>query len=578
MSFSRLSLLWKMILPTSGVLTIVFALTGWMVERSVEETATAGVEQEARASFAAYRSVWQARARLLASVSKVMSAMSDVRAAFGTGDQATIRDTAGELWSRISAEDAFFVVADAEGRLVASIGAVPRLRPREDLPMVRAARARFPTQASGFVLDSGQLFQVVVTPVYVEATGGPVLLDVLVAGFKVDDRVARKLSESTGGSEFLFASTGAIISSTIPAIIAAPLMHAYGGREPSRVTAAGREYLRLATPLFDLNGRPIAELVILRSFEDARHRLTALRRDIAVLWLVAFAVAVLVTYVVARRIMHPVAELDHAAAEIMRRNYEHKVNVTSQDELGRLARTFNAMAASIQAAREELIRQERIATVARLSTSMVHDLRNPLAAIYTGAETLIDTPLAPDQVQRLARNIYRASRSIQNLLQQLLNAGRGTTGSAEPCCLKDVIAGAWSAVAVEAERHGVSFTLDVQEDIQLVLQREGMERVFVNLLQNAIQAMPSGGSVTVRSEIRGGDTFVSVADTGLGVHPDLRSRLFQPFVTGKKNGLGLGLALSRQTILDHGGDLWLDCKRPGACFWIRIPGRAMVTY
>ena len=106
MRFSRLSLLWKILIPISLVMTIVFIVTGWLVERSVVSTTYASVEQEAKASFQAYESLWKARADRLASVSQILSTMSDVRRAFGTQDQATIRDTAGELWSKVDTEDA----------------------------------------------------------------------------------------------------------------------------------------------------------------------------------------------------------------------------------------------------------------------------------------------------------------------------------------------------------------------------------------------------------------------------------------------------------------------------------------
>ena len=89
------------------------------------------------------------------------------------------------------------------------------------------------------------------------------------------------------------------------------------------------------------------------------------------------------------------------------------------------------MCASIRNAREELIRQERISTIGRLSSSIVHDLRNPLAAIYGGAEMLVDSELTPAQMKRLAGNIYRSSRRIQELLQDLLNTSRGKVEKAE---------------------------------------------------------------------------------------------------------------------------------------------------
>src|SRR6202044_2596297 len=102
-----------------------------------------------------------------------------------------------------------------------------------------------------------------------------------------------------------------------------------------------------------------------------------------------------------------------------------------------LAEAFNTMCASIQDAQHELIRQERIMTIGRLSSSIVHDLRNPLAAIYGGAEMLVDGNLAPAHVKRLAANIYHASQRIQEMLQDLLNISRGKSGTPEPCRLAE---------------------------------------------------------------------------------------------------------------------------------------------
>ena len=569
MTFSRLSLLWKILIPTSLVMTIVFVVTGWLVERSVFSTTYASVEQEAKASFQAYESLWGARANLLASVSQILSTMSDVRSAFGTRDQATIRDTAGELWSRISPEDAFFLVSDAQGTVIASLGAPATFVPNDELPMVRVARAHFPKQASGFLLKADQLFQVVITPVYVQSVGDSALLDVLVAGYKVDNTVADRLKRSTGGSEYVFTSNDTVITSTLPASATAAIM-------PELVKNPGAprvsDYLALPTPLPDIEGAPVGQLFILRSVAGARERLTALRRQILALWLLALIAALAVTYLVARKIMQPVAELDRAAAEIAKQNYDYRINVYSQDELGRLAGTFQSMCESIREAREELIRRERIETIGQLSTSIVHDLRNPLAAIYAGAEMLVDSNLPEEQTRRLAKNIYRASRGIQDMLQQLLDLVRGKSSASEMCSLREVIAAAWETVAPVAEARKIELAGSVPVDLECPMERARMERVFSNLFENAAEAMRSGGKISIGSEVNGENILVRVEDTGPGVSPALRGRLFQPFVTvGKKNGLGLGLALSRQTLLDHGGDLWLEADGPGARFCLRLP-------
>jgi signal transduction histidine kinase len=277
--------------------------------------------------------------------------------------------------------------------------------------------------------------------------------------------------------------------------------------------------------------------------------------------------------VLARRIVEPVKELDRAAAEVARQNYDHRVKVVSQDELGRLARTFNAMCASIQQARQELIRQERISTIGRLSSSIVHDLRNPLAAVYGGAEMLVDSELTPVQVKRLAANIYRASRRIQELLQDLLNVSRGSTRGAELCRLGELAAAGCDTLVATAEAQHVDLRIDIPDDIELPLERNRMERVFSNLVGNALEVMPDGGRIGISAYAEDGFVVVEVRDSGPGIAPEIRDSLFEPFVSaGKRNGLGLGLALARQTVLDHGGDMWVESDPgSGACFRLRLP-------
>jgi two-component system, NtrC family, sensor kinase len=242
--------------------------------------------------------------------------------------------------------------------------------------------------------------------------------------------------------------------------------------------------------------------------------------------------------------------------------------------MGRLARTFNNMCASIRQAREDLIRQERISTIGRLSGSIVHDLRNPLAAIYGGAEMMVDADLPPGHMKRLAGNIYRASRRIQELLQDLLNVSRGKTAAPELCRLREVASAACDSLASAAEAQGVSISLFIPPEIEVPLERSRMERAFVNLIGNALEAMPDGGRVHISASIDGDSAVVTVEDTGPGIAPEIRPNLFQPFVSaGKRNGLGLGLALTRQTVIEHGGDMWVESEPGrGARFVFRLPG------
>jgi signal transduction histidine kinase len=232
------------------------------------------------------------------------------------------------------------------------------------------------------------------------------------------------------------------------------------------------------------------------------------------------------------------------------------------------------MCTSIRQAREDLIRQERISTIGRLSGSIVHDLRNPLAAIYGGAEMLVDVDLPPAHVKRLAANIYRASRRIQELLQDLLNVSRGKTLSLELCRLREVAASACDSLAATAEAQTVTVALEIPPDIEVPLDRNRIERAFVNLVANALEAMPAGGVVRLSATMETGSVLVQVEDNGPGIAPEIRPQLFQPFVSaGKRNGLGLGLALTRQTVIEHGGEMWVESEAgQGARFLFRLPG------
>ena len=120
--FSRLSLLWKTLLSTSIAITLLFAVTVWIVQQHVVQSTSESLEDEVRASFRAYESLWRAHADKLASISLILSTMSDVRAAFTTGDEATIRDTAAELWNRVSEDNAIFLVTDPNGGVITSLG------------------------------------------------------------------------------------------------------------------------------------------------------------------------------------------------------------------------------------------------------------------------------------------------------------------------------------------------------------------------------------------------------------------------------------------------------------------------
>ena len=567
------SLLWKILLSTTFAITLLLAVAGWFVQDQTRSVLSQNLQSEVAASFGAYQALWQSRAATLRSVSLVMSGMSDVRAAFGTRDRATISDTAGEIWSRVSASNALFLVTDPRGGVIASLGGGDVLG--NDIDVVREAAPRFPAQTDGFALENGKLYELVVTPVYVQTPGGQALLNVLVAGFPVDQAVSEELKQQTGGSDFVFITNGTAVASTLTPARSEAIARQYRrGDKLQRLTLAGVDFAVLGSPLRNVEGTPAGDLLIVRTFDSIRRNLDPLLPRLLLIWAAAILAGLAVAGFLAHRILKPIHELDVAAALIARQEYGTRVAEGGNDELGRLARTFNAMCRSIQGARDELIRQERISTIGRLSSSIVHDLRNPLASIYGGAEMMMDGNLSESQFHRVAANIYRSSRAINDLLQELVDVSRGRNQAPEVCSLSDVIGAAADTQASVADQQNVAIRATVDPAIELPLERARVERVFLNLIGNALEAMPDGGRIEIYAERKKDHVLISVDDTGPGIPASVRERLFQPFVSGSRNGLGLGLALSRQTILDHGGDLWAEeTESRGARFRLRLPLR-----
>jgi signal transduction histidine kinase len=402
------------------------------------------------------------------------------------------------------------------------------------------------------------LFYVVLTPVYVQTSTDPILLNVLCAGFRIDAVVAAQLKQLGPRSDFAFLARGAIFASTLD--------HALSQSLSQTSSAAG--FIVSQQPLRDIAGLPVAELYIVRSYRNELQSLNKLRRTMGLAWLLTIASALLLSSYATTQLLKPIKLLDQATAEVASGNYLYRVPVIGNDELARLSATFNQMCQSIEQAQADLVRQEQIHTIGRLGSSLVHDLRNPLAAIYGGAELLVDGQLPPENTRRVAMNIHRACERVQELLRDLVNASRGRGGELDFFRLLEIVEAATEAV--DSQTSGVHVSVQIDEAIEVFGERSRLERVFSNLLSNAVEAMPAGGTVSLRSAPLDNGIGVYVEDSGPGISPEMQPELFRPFVTGKRSGLGLGLALSRQTMLDFGGDL--TAKAPlngsGACFCV----------
>lgn len=204
--------------------------------------------------------------------------------------------------------------------------------------------------------------------------------------------------------------------------------------------------------------------------------------------------------------------------------------------------------------------------------SIVHDLRNPLATIHGSAEMLVRSNLSQPQVHRIARNMYCASVRMRELLEEFFDRSRRAEKEAELSDVRELVTGAVDKIAVSAEFQSVHIEQVVPEGLAVALDRHRIHRVLVNLLVNALEVMPDGGTIHISAVSDRRSVLIRVRDTGPGITPEIRGRLFQPFATaGKASGIGLGLAFSRQAVIDHGGEMWAESSHRGACFAFRLP-------
>jgi len=186
---------------------------------------------------------------------------------------------------------------------------------------------------------------------------------------------------------------------------------------------------------------------------------------------------------------------------------------------------------------------------------------------------LHSSQLPEGQVRRLPGNMRAASLPIQELLQDYVELCRTKWSRWHPANLRALVAEAVDRISAVAEAQSVRVVQDVPPDLVVTVDHSRIRSVLANLLANALDAMPTGGSIQISTLAAETSVVVKVLDTGPGIAPEIRDRLFQPFVTARKpNGWGLGLVQARQAVIDHGGEMWLESPSGrGACFGFRLP-------
>jgi signal transduction histidine kinase len=282
----------------------------------------------------------------------------------------------------------------------------------------------------------------------------------------------------------------------------------------------------------------------------------------------------------ARRVLAPLARVTDRAKAVTRGDLTPRPVLASDDEIGELATTFEAMVSAIAQARGELVAAERMAAVGRMAAQVTHEIRNPISALGLNVELLEEeiAALPAGEAQQLVAAIKGEVDRLAALSDQYLSLARRPAAEVEHSALPPGDLGALVkelAVFVRAElsRAQVRTEIAVDPDLPEVRFDDGpLRQALLNLIRNAREAMAGGGTLGLGVHAADGGVELLVDDTGEGVPESVRASLFDPFFTTKKHGTGLGLAITRQIIDAHGGRIeCLPREAGGTRFRIWLP-------
>jgi signal transduction histidine kinase len=295
--------------------------------------------------------------------------------------------------------------------------------------------------------------------------------------------------------------------------------------------------------------------------------------ELSLLALILATIGALAAWVISRSITGPLAELSRAAGSVARGAFPAPVAVERQDEIGRLAASFNRMADEVDASRRELERKVEEADKANRTKSdflavMSHELRTPLNAIGGYTQLLGMELYGPlndaqrDAVKRLERSQAHLLRLINNVLSfSRIDSGQ-LAYQIEQVKVDEALSELEDLIAPQIRARGIKFVpVACGEDVVVAADSEKLQQVILNLLSNAIKFTPSGGRITIGCRSGEGVVQILVEDTGCGIDPEALPTIFDPFVQANRSlhrpneGVGLGLAIARDLARGMGGDL-----------------------
>ncbi|WP_035219526.1 sensor histidine kinase [Desulfatibacillum aliphaticivorans] len=360
-----------------------------------------------------------------------------------------------------------------------------------------------------------------------------------------------------------------------------------GEKWTDRAKVLDEWYITAYEPLTDIMGRRVGMLyvgVLEAKYNDIRTKAISVFVKII---LASAAIAIILGWLITRRIMAPVSHLIQASAEISRGNFTPDIGPISRDDIGQLQRKFLKMTTALKEREESqkaqseirLIQSEKQASVGKLAAGVAHEINNPLTAVLTFTHMILRRTDLPGEVRSDLETVASQTERVRKIVKSLLDFSRQSALTPESLDVNGLIQESVKLLENQALIKGVSLSFRGDDDLPLfTLDHNQCQSVLINMIINALDATPSGGKISIQTKRasleNANGVEIKISDTGTGIAPEHMDKLFDPFFTTKEvgKGTGLGLAVSAGIIQRHGGSISVNSTLgEGTAFTIWLP-------
>jgi len=562
-----------LVLAMALVIVIVTSLFLVLLRHRLRAQVTDDLSQDLKHSVVTFENLQAERLAALDRENALLAELPTLKALMTSGDDLTIQDGAVEFW-QLSGND-LFALADPSGRLVA----VYTKNGSPDSSLRVGLKALLGFSGKHYLIDGRSLYACSLRPLYFGSDGDGTLLGYVVSGVSIE-RTVRQISEPTG-VEATFLSDGHVVTSTLAAAeqasLSDPVLLSATPQKPAQVKLATTRFLAATEDLSNTATSPL-QLVLLKSFEPAELWIYRMDRMVLSTGLLALLSGALLMIALARLLTRPLEELSRSVRAFGMGDSRYRIPAYGTQEVRQLSEAFASMRDEIQQKNRALLESERLATIGRMASSVSHDLRHYLAAVYANSEFLASGRLSEEERNEIFADIRAAVHGTTDMIESLLIFSRtGASVRRSPELMSTLVDRAVTLIRSHPDADGVKLVGNYGEPATTSAQVDGkqIERALYNLLLNACQAARMNGAdanVTITLEAQKEHIVVRVIDNGPGIPESIRDRLFEPFVSeGKQKGTGLGLTLAHCIAEEHDGEVVLASSCPGeTIFQMRV--------